>query len=63
MKGVNSSIDSLAVNYIRSLKYAAAEVKGKKILCTLTIPLLGENVKETRTLIKKGEKWYEKNTQ
>ena len=63
VKGINSSIDSLALNYVLGLKYSAAEQKGKKILCPLTIPLLGENVRETRTLIKREGKWYEKTTQ
>ena len=63
LKGISPVIDSLAKNYVLSLRYTAGEVKGKKILCTVSIPLLGENIRETRTLIKREGKWYEKNTQ
>lgn len=43
LKGNNNYIDTIAINYLRSLKFIPAENRGKRIICPISFPLRGNS--------------------
>ena len=60
LKGNNNKLDSIAINYISKLKVFPAQYRNKKVSMYVVVPLLSNKITETKTLIKKSGKWYDK---
>ena len=60
LKGCNNKLDTIAMDYVKGIKFQPAMIRDKKINIFIAFPLYGNQMKETHDMIRKNGKWYKK---
>lgn len=59
-QGNNNILDTLALSFVKKVKFTSAETRGKKLSTIVGIPFYSPNTNETNKLIMREGKWYDK---